>query len=366
MAKYIAPRKTIQLTDGIPGDSFLLEDGGWGMSMTAVGETMGLSSKSIGSLVNKNDPKALACKAFLCEDVPVEGSNKPVTLVKSPGVALIWQMVAESTRIAQAKRDRAVSLLAAFTADKLEDLHSHAWGKARSYQESLEYRTETQRYIETALGLYHIWADILEYSKSSATLPHTWTGKPTSKGSPGIILTQDMWKVLSFYNEPYLVKVPGKKYAEEMTYDQAKAKGLLDQPVGNIPYHHLKEALKYTIQQLTLEERLKNIPKKYWSHGLLAPLFQDAEGFDKAKASASKRVAKQAQLDIIEDEILASVDEPLTAKELRQLAVKELKRLEATKAAEDRLKQLREDYCCGYDDEQLRKDYCFGDDEEWL
>ena len=95
-------------------------------------------------------------------------------------------------------------------------------------------------------------------------------------------------------------------------------------------------------------------------------MFQDAEGFDKAKAAASKRVAKQAQLDIIEDEILASVDEPLTAKEQRQLVLKELKRLEATKAAEDRLKQLREDYCCGYDDEQLRKDYCFGDDEEWL
>lgn len=292
MTKYIAPRKSIQLTDDIPGDSFVLEDGSWGMSQTAVGETVKLSSKSIGSLVNKNDPKALACKAFLCEDVSVEGSNKPVTIIKSPGVALIWQMVAESTRISQAKRDRAVSLLAAFTADKLEDLHSHAWGKARSYQESLEYRTETQRYIETALGLYRIWSDILEYCKSSATIPNTWSGKPTSKGLPGIILTEDMWKLLAFYKEPHLVKVPSKKYAQAMTYDQAKAQGLLDQPVVNIPYFHLKEALKYSIQQLSPEGRVKNIPKKYWSHGLLASVLQDALAFDKAKAIANKRVAK--------------------------------------------------------------------------
>ncbi len=172
MSKYIAPRKSIQLTDDIPGDSFLLEDGDQGMSLTAVGETVGMSSKSIGSLLNKNDPKALACKAFLCEDVHVEGSNRPVTIVKSPGVALIWQMVAESDRIAKAKRDRAVSLLASFTADKLEDIHSHAWGKARSYQESLEYRTQTQRHIETALGLYRIWVEFISIIDQLVYPPH--------------------------------------------------------------------------------------------------------------------------------------------------------------------------------------------------
>ncbi len=102
-----------------------------------------------------------------------------------------------------------------------------------------------------------------------------------------------MWKVLSFYKHPYLVKVPGKKYAQEMTYDQAKAQGLLDQPVGDIPYYDLKEALKYSLQQLSLDDPVKNIPKKYWSHGLLAPLFQDADGFDKAVAAAEKAVQGQ-------------------------------------------------------------------------
>lgn len=211
MNKYIAPRKSIQLTDDIPGDSFLLEDGGWGMSMTAIANTVELTPRAIFALVNANTPKALTCKGFIFS-LWVEGSNKSVNLVKSPGVALIWQMVAESDRIAKAKRDRAVSLLASFTADKLEDIHSHAWGKARSYQESLEYRTQTQRHIETALGLYRIWVEFIE-SNRSATLPKAWTGKPSSKGLPGITLTEDMWKVLSFYKHPYLVKVPGKKYA---------------------------------------------------------------------------------------------------------------------------------------------------------
>lgn len=92
-----------------------------------------------------------------------------------------------------------------------------------------------------------------------------------------------------------------------MTYEQAKAQRLLDQPVGGIPYYDLKEALKYSLQQLSLDDRVKNIPKKYWSHGLLASLFQDAEGFDKAVAAAEKREAKAALLDDIEDEVLRMV-----------------------------------------------------------
>lgn len=356
MTKYIAPRKSIQLTVSIAGDSFLLEDGCWGSSITAVGETVGMSSKSIGSLLNKNDPKALACKAFLCEDVAVEGANKPVTLVKSPGIPLIWLMVVESSRIASAKRDRAASLLAAFTADKIEDIHSQAWGKSRSHQESLEYRTETQRHIETALGLYRIWVECFESSRS-ATLPEAWSGKRNGKKRSGVFLTEDMWKTISWYGGSYRVKVPGKEDTEYMTYEQVKAQGLLDQPVFGIPYFHLKEALKYTLQQLSLEDRVKNIPRKYWSHGLLEQLFQDAEGFDKAQVVAEKRAAKLALLDIAEDEVLALEHEegqPLPAKKKHQLVMKELRRLEVEQAVEEeRVKRLREDYGVSSEYEEL-------------
>lgn len=188
------------------------------MSLAAIGETIGMSSKSIGSLLTKNDPKALTCKGFLCEDVRIEGSNKPATLAKSPGVALLWLIVAESNRIDRAKRDRAASLLAAFTADKLEDVHSHAWGKVRMHQESQQYRTETQQHIETALGLYHIWGDILEHCKSSATIPNVWSGKPSNKERPGVILTEGMWQKLAHYGKPFIVKVKvlGKERFLEM------------------------------------------------------------------------------------------------------------------------------------------------------
>ena len=59
-------------------------------------------------------------------------------------------------------------------------------------------------------------------------------------------------------------------------------------------------------------------------------------------------------LESVEDEILALVDEDdqaLTAKEQRQIAIKDLKRQQASKVAEDRLKKLRKDYSVGRDDE---------------
>lgn len=217
------------------------------------------------------------------------------------------------------------------------------------HQESLEYRTETQQHIETALGLYHIWVDIIESHKSSS-LPQTWSGRPSNKKrpweTPGITLTEGVWQKLAYYGNSFQVQIPGKEYPQEMTYEQAKEQGLLDQPVFNISYYHLKEALKYSLKDLSLDERIETIPKKYWSDGVLAPLFQDAKGFDKAKAMASKRAAKEAVLDFVEDEILALVDEddqPLTAKEQRQIAIKDLKRQEASRIAEDRLKKLRKD-----------------------
>lgn len=97
-----------------------------------------------------------------------------------------------------------------------------------------------------------------------------------------------MWQKLAYCGNSFQVQIPGKEYPQEMTYEQAKEQGLLDLPVFSISYYHLKEALKYSLKDLSLDELIETIPKKYWSDGVLAPLFQDAKGFD-TKPIASKR-----------------------------------------------------------------------------